>query len=479
MIKPKDPDVLEAIDTDLDDEPAPKRRSARTRKAAGDDGDGDRTPEDAEAGNGSDAADSTEGSASEDPSPDIPHAADAAFDEPAPIHHDEPHPDHAQRGFASTALMALLGILFVASLTLWAAPKLAPHVPAGIGQYLAPGKADDEARLSALDKALADGKAQSEAAVAALTGQVAELSARVEAAEKAGADAATRAGADAMAAAKAAADAAASLTGRLTAVETEIAALRDEQQTVAKALSDAASSGGTVSPELSAAVASLTSRIDTLSATVKALPDAVAIDSRIAGLTSRIEEAESSAAAARSAQSETLGEVSSAIHQASLRSAVAALGSRMAGGSPYAEQLGEVTALTGKPAPEAVAAGAESGLATAADLAAAYPPAAQAAVNADVQSRAGDGMGSLVVGWLRAQVTGRPTTEQEGDSVGAITSRIGARLEEGAMAKALAEAETLPPHSQAAMGDWLGRLRAAVAARTALDSWLAEIGAAG
>ena len=48
---------------------------------------------------------------------------------------DLPHIDHAQddahghRTFAATALMILIGVLFIASLTLWAAPKIAPYLP--------------------------------------------------------------------------------------------------------------------------------------------------------------------------------------------------------------------------------------------------------------------------------------------------------------------------------------------------------------
>jgi hypothetical protein len=83
------------------------------------------------------------------------------------------------------------------------------------------------------------------------------------------------------------------------------------------------------------------------------------------------------------------------------------------------------------------------------------------------------------LGWLRSQVAGRPTTEQPGDSVGAITSRIAARVGEGNLTAALAGVETLPAHAQAGLGGWLDQLRARVAADRALADWRAQIGAGG
>ncbi len=457
MIKPKDPDLLEPIDTELG------AKAAQEATAGPDARPGDRLAQGAGTGDGG-----GRGPAGEFPDEGLQDPADDSAEHVAA---EDAHAEHGGRSLAATALMALVGVLVISGLALWAAPKLAPHVPAAVGKYLMPGQADLESRLAAMDQALAEAGSRAAADAGALSGQIAELAQRVAAAETAGAEALT--------VAEAASGAASALAERLTAVESENAALRAEQAAVSTALSEAASGAGAGSPELAAAMAALSERIEKLSARVEQRQGSADFDARIDGLLKRIEAAEATAAAARSAQDETLGEVSSAIREASLRAALAALSGRVAGGGPYAAQLGDVAALAGTPAPEALVLGAESGLATAATLAAAFPPAAQAAVRADVQAQSGGGISAQVFGWLRAQVTGRPTSEQAGDSVGAIVSRVGARIEDGDLDMALAEAETLPDHSQAAMGDWLVRLRGTVAAQAALESWLAEIGAGG
>ena len=127
----------------------------------------------------------------------------------------------------------------------------------------------------------------------------------------------------------------------------------------------------------------------------------------------------------------------------------------------------------------ALITGASAGLASATVLEASFSRYAQAAVAADVQANAGDGRSLQALGWLRAQVTGRPTAEQEGDGVAAITSRIAARVAEGKLTAALDEAEALPEHSQAGLGPWLDQLRGRVAADTALFDWRTQIGIGG
>jgi hypothetical protein len=350
-----------------------------------------------------------------------------------------------------------------------------------VAQYLLPGQVDTQNRLAALDAAMAAETAKSDAAVAALTDQIAALGTRLDAAESNQTES-TRtdtAIAAAQSAAEAAAADAAGLAARLDAIEMELASLRDEFSAVSTALADAGTGEGAASPEIAAAVAALGARVDGLAASVEDSTAVEALEAQIAALAARLGAVESSAADARDAQSEKLGEVSSAIRQARLQAAVDMLASRLTGGLPYAAKLGEIAGLTDAEPPGPLAAGAETGLATAAVLEASFARHAQAAVAADVQVSTGEGTGLQALGWLRAQVAGRPTTEQEGDSVGAITSRIAARVGEGKLTEALAEAETLPEHSQAGLGGWLDQLRARVAAETALDGWRAQIGAGG
>jgi len=364
--------------------------------------------------------------------------------------------------------MYLVGAIAVASATLWAAPKVAPHVPASIGQYLMPGQLQTGAEIEALRQQMAEQAAQSEARVADLKTRLDAATARLEALPDPEATAANAA--EALALAHDAGAQVAALKTQADANATELAGLRESVSAVNAALSGA---NGTAAPaDLAAAVAGINARIESLTQNSASRADVNAVSARIDAL-------EANAAATGEAQTKALGEVSAAIRQASLRSAVAALTSHVEGGQPYETPLREIAALTGSEPPEALASAAASGLATPALLGASFGPRAQAAISADIQGRAGEGASSKVLGWLRAQVTGRPTTEQAGDDVAAVTSRIAARLREGALEEALAEAETLPPPTQSALGPWLDRLRARVEAEAAMSAWLTEIGANG
>ena len=426
-----------------------------------------------------------------------PEAADALAQDETPLddfpHHEPahellPHEDQAHdeeqghRSLAATALMVLVGIIFISSLTLWAAPKLAPNLPAGMAKYLLPGQVDSESRLAGLDDAIAGEATKSEAAIAALNAEIAALGARLDAAAESSQTETSQAEA-ALATAQSAAESvaadAATLGARLDAIEVELASLRDEFGAVSTALADAGTGEGATSPEIAAAIAALGARLDSLAASVEDGAAAQALKARIAALATRLDTVESSAADARDVQSEALDEASSAIRQARLQAAIDLLTNRLTGGLPYAAKLDEIATMSGAAPPEALAAGAENGLATTAALEASFGRHAQAAVAADVQASAGEGTGLQALGWLKAQVAGRPTTEIEGDSVGAVTSRIAARVGEGKLTEALAQAETLPGPAKAGLGRWLDQLRARVGADTALAGWRAQIGAGG
>ncbi len=420
----------------------------------------------------------------EAPHDDLPHDKPAPEDLPPEDHaRDE---EHEHRSLAATVLMVLIGIIFIASLTLWAAPKLAPNLPAGVAKYLLPGQIDTEGRLVGLDNAVAAATAKSDAAIAALNAEIAALGTRLDAAAEARQGDASQTE-SAIAAAQSAADAAAadaaSLAARLDAVEAGLASLSDEFGAVSTALADAGAGEGATPPEIAAAIAALGARLDSLAASVEGGTTAealkAALEARIAALATRLDAVESSAADARDVQSEALDEASSAIRQARLQAAVDVLASRLTGGLPYAAKLDEIAALASIAPPAPLAAGAATGLTTAAALEVSFGRHAQAAVAADVQASAGEGTGLQALGWLRAQVAGRPVAEIEGDRVGAVISRIAARVEEGKLTEALAEAEALPEHAQAGLGRWLDQLHARVAADAALADWRAQIGASG
>ncbi len=452
MKKPKDPKTVEQKKTAG---PAPEDDSAENAPEAVTKPETATEPE---------AEPEVPGTETEPEAPDALPQFDAPDDEA--LHDDHPQDEeHGHRSLAATALMVLVGIIVVASLTLWAAPKLAPQLPEGVAQYLRPGQMDTEGRFATLGGELAAGAAKSDAEIAALNDELTALSSRLDTTESRQASASQT-----EAALAAAQSAAQSLAARLDAAETELISLRDEFTAISNALADAGTGEGTAPPEIAAAVAALGARLDNLAAS---------IEGGTAALSARIDAVESRAADARDIQSEALGKASSALQQARLQAAVDVLASRLTGGLPYGAKLDETAAMAGAEAPEALAIGADSGLATAAALEASFGRHAQAAVAADVQAGAGEGTGLQALAWLKAQVAGRPTTEQAGDSVGAVTSRIAARISEGKLTEALDEAEALPDHAQTGLGGWLDQLRARVAADSALADWRTQIGAGG
>jgi hypothetical protein len=327
----------------------------------------------------------------------------------------------------------------------------------------------------------------------------------------------------------------ASLARRMTEFDARLAALSDQIDAVNESLAGGGVDGEAAAPELAAAVAALQSEVDALGQQGGEAPELVTeteaqrfatqddlrsartaleaqireaiaelppppkivvdddlnelrqnAEARVEEVVGRVDtleataaQASETAAAAEQAANDAVGRVDEAIRQASLRSAAAALVSRLQNGLPYAGALAEAAELQGAEPPEALAGPAETGVATPGDLLRRFGQAARAALEADIEARAGDGLLAQASARVRSVVAGRPASEQPGETVDAILSRIEARLQEGDPAAALAEAETLPEPAQAALGPWLDDLRTRVAAAEAAGSWLGAAGSAG
>ncbi len=320
----------------------------------------------------------------------------------------------------------------------------------------------------------------------------------------------------------------ASLARQMTSFEARLADTTEELGGLSASLANTSGAAGGATPELAAAFSALKARVDGLvdqaassefltqtdaerfatlddlrssrlaiEAELRAAvpdPSAVATDSdlklmsedtdqKISSLSERIdsvaataEQATATASEAASTTAEAVGRVDTAIRGASLRSAIAALKSRIDHGSPFETQLTEIEALTGNAAPDALHAVASGGVDPAGALSRSFAVPAQEAIAADIKTRAGDGIASQAGAWLQGQVAGRPSAEQAGESVPAIVSRIDARLGEGDLSAALAEAETLPEESKAALAEWLDKLRSRVAADQAFGEFANGLG---
>ena len=326
---------------------------------------------------------------------------------------------------------------------------------------------------------------------------------------------------------------AAALSRQLTSFETRLNGVSDELGALSESLANApaGSSNGTATPELTAAFSALKARVDglgkrlesnaefmtqqdaerfatqddlrsartALSADLKAeidrLPDPAtivtakdldsfrtAVDGKIGDLTSRVETAEQgaakaaeSAASASEASNSAVGEVKTAIRDASLRSAVAALTSRLQNGVGFSGPLAEIEQITGIAPPEALGAVASTGAATTESLLRNFGRNAQNAMAADIRENSDDGLLGQAGAQLRSVVAGRPKSEQEGDDTGAVLSRIEARLKDGKVGEAAAEAAKLPETAKNSMADWLKLLNARAAAEAAAATYVSDI----
>ena len=387
-----------------------------------------------------------------------------------------------------------------------------------------------EQAAAAREAAEASAKAAATASVAEEVVVQAEESARLaaEAAETA-TTAATEAGKVAAAATRDTA----SLARRMTSFDARVTALTEELGALSESLAKAPGPDeGGPTPELVAAFTALKTRVDALAgqmadsakyltdedmdrfatqddlrsartalqAEIKSevgrlpAPDEIATSADLAALgkelgaridtlgervTAAEKDAEAAAAAATAAETASRsaeGKVETAILDASVRSAIAALTSRLQNGASFGGALSELERLTGVAAPAELTGIAENGVATTAALLRTFGRSAQAAISADIRAGADDeGVLGKASARLRSVVAGRPKNEQTGDDTGAVVSRIEARLRDGALAEALAEAGALSPAAKEAMSAWLDRLGARVAAESAASAYIDEL----
>ena len=381
-----------------------------------------------------------------------------------------------------------------------------------------------EEASAAANAALAQAGSRTEDGSASADALNAAQSAAADAADVA--KSATAAATEANQTAIAASEGVAAAGRRISEVESQLDALNASLSALNEALATTPGEGST--PELAAAFSALQARVDGLSdrlaagsvltateaerfvthsdlrstrstletdlkTQIERLPDPAeivtvkdfdslraAIDGKITDLSTRIattekgaNDAATSAAAAAEASETAIADVRAAIRTASLRAATAAMASQLQNGLPFAGALTEIQELTETPAPDALSAVAETGVATTAALLASFGPAAQSAIAADIRAEAGDGLLDQTWAQTRSLVAGRPKSEQDGDSTSAILSRVEAKLQSGSASDAFAEAGTLSDSAKAALGEWLVTLGSRVAADSAAENYIA------
>jgi hypothetical protein len=387
--------------------------------------------------------------------------------EPARAEHLEEDAHEEERGWsvAGRLLTFLVLLLAGAALGIWAAPRVAPHLPAGmapVAAWLTPGRAELETRVAALEgeiaavgsrlearlDALPDaealaGRAQAavETARGELFGEIDALRGQIEAA--AGGDTAARLG---------------QVETAVEGAAAELAALKTQVESGAPGLSaDAAAGLDTYRAELDGVRA----EVGQLSGAVSAL--GARLDQAQADLAARASEAE--------AEAEQVQAAAAADRDlAAARADVAAIRAALASGEPFQEPLERLAQSAGVEPPAGLSAAAASGVATPAALRASFSDAAHEAIRSSIVAGAGDGVLARSRAFLEAQVASRSLTPREGATPDAVLSRVEDALRRDDLEAALAEAEALPSEAKAALSGWIEAARRRADAAAALET---------
>ena len=205
----------------------------------------------------------------------------------------------------------------------------------------------------------------------------------------------------------------------------------------------------TAAPDLDAALAPLAARLTRIEADL--------------GTAARVA-VEAALAEARADVQRQAGDVAAAQEGLVARTALADLAAAAETGAPAPQALA-LLAEAG-PTPEALAPFAD-GIATQADLQAAFAPAARAALAAEPPPQDASAVDRFVT-FLRSQTGARSLAPRAGDSADAVLSRTEALLRAGDLRGALAESLLLQGPSADAMLDWQARVETRLAALDAL-----------
>ncbi len=379
-------------------------------------------------------------------------------------HEDEDEEEH-HVSFAARSLqiLALLGVGVVFGL--WAGPRVAPHLPAGmapVAAWLSPQtnastdalealRAETNVRLAVLEAGIKREEIETRLAgfqadiVNPLRDQMQALS-------------------DQMAASDTTA-----IEARLWAVEGKVEGLIAELESLRAMLGNVAAEGGAISADTAASIAAYRTRIDALQAQVDE------ITGRQGELTAAVAQAQSTATA-RVEEAQVLVEeasetVMTAQARTQLETALTAINAALQTAQPFAGPLEDISEVSDMAVPEALANTADTGIAALEDLKAEFVPLAHAAIKADVATEGESG----IAAFLRSQVTSRSLTPQEGNSADAVLSRIDPALQNDDLETVLREAEALPEASAGVLADWLARVQARSNALAAFTPWEAAL----
>jgi hypothetical protein len=396
----------------------------------------------------------------------VPAAAAAAPAEEDEEHHEE----EAGMTWAARLLLAVVLLVAGAGLGLWAAPRIAPMLPAGLApaaEWLTPGRTEAAAEIAALQERLETTAAELQSRLAELPSPD-DVDGRVSTAVG---DLESRLGAEIEAVRSSVAPQDdTELRQRLDRLETAVEGREAELATLKQQLEGTAAAGGQVSQDA-------INRIDTYRAELEGLrAEMGTLQGQVGALASRIDEVAAAAdrqvSAAQSQVDAVQAEAATQLSAATVNADIAQIRAAITAGEPFEEPLQQILSQPGVTVPAALSDVASAGVTTFARLRDEFPDAAHAAIRASIHASAGDGLLARTRAFLEAQVASRSLTPQDGVGTDAVLSRMEDRLRRDDLAGVLEQAEGLPSEAKAAMQGWLdaARQRAeAVEGLSALD----------
>jgi hypothetical protein len=324
-------------------------------------------------------------------------------------HLDEEEIEDEHASLSSRILRVLLILAIGAGGALWAGPKIAPKLPAGlkpVADFLAP-QTDVSAQLATLEASFADRFAEIEA-----NSQPQDLSAEIKPAlaqlENADKD----------------------LSAKLGSIQKSLSDLQAEMTTL-NARQALSAEGGAVSDEA-----------------IKQFEE------KLAAITSAQQKLNQSQSVAVEAKQDA----ETTLRIATATSALTQISDALASGRPFQDALDKLSSDADLAVPDALSNIASKGTASLSNLRKELPALARTALRSKTSTDASDTVLSNFTSFLKSQVGSRSLAPQEGDTLNAVLSRIEAALATGDLNAAVIEAAKIADPAKETMAGWTASL---------------------
>lgn len=340
--------------------------------------------------------------------------------------YDLEHEDHIS---LSSRILRFLAIFTVGVVVaLWAGPKIAPVLPAGlkpVAEFLSP-QADISAQIETVEAKLELRIAEIEAANLQQD-TIDQIKLLLDQLDAKDADFSTSI---------------AMLSDNIQALQSAFDALQSEIAEVS-ARQALTSEGGTVSEEV------ITQFEEKLAAIIAAQQDLNKSQAQV---------------------TEVQQDAASKLRWANAANALSQITDALETGRPFAKALDQLGDINGIVIPTELSDVATQGAPSLFDLKKQLPQLARVAIRADIKARADESILNKFTSFLKSQVGTRSLEPQAGDTMDAVFSRIEGALDERDLSTALAETNALSDLAKETMKDWVAALAKLTGATLAVQS---------